>query len=112
MKPFQALLIGAAVWGVTLALAFVGGIAIGNSQEAEAATGASSAQHIDGDGQQGQFDPDSREEFRRQFQSGEATQEELDQLRQRFQQSGGGQFRGPGGGGQGGGNFGDDHDSN
>jgi hypothetical protein len=31
MKPFNVLLIGAAIWGVTLALAFIGGISVGNS---------------------------------------------------------------------------------
>ena len=31
MKPFRVLIIGAAVWGVTLALAFVVGIAVGST---------------------------------------------------------------------------------
>ena len=105
MKPFQVLLIGAIAWGVTLALAFVGGIAIGSSQEDAVGPTALSAQHAAGDGPEGQFDPASLEELRRRIESGEATQEELDQLRQRFPQGGGGRFRGPGGG-QGGGNFG------
>lgn len=102
MKPFNVLLVGAVIWGVTLALAFIGGIAVGNSQEV--ATPASSvAQPFDPEGQQGQFDPAAREEFRQQVQSGEATQEEIDEFRQRLQQGGGGQrgqFGGPRPGGQ------------
>ena len=97
MKPFNVLLIGAAMWGVTLALAFIGGIAVGNSQEVAAPV--SSIEHTSGaEGQQGQFDPAARQEFRQRVQSGEATQEEIDELRQRFQQGGGGQrsqFGGP-----------------
>lgn len=117
MKPFQILLIGAAVWGITLALAFVGGIAIGNSQEDDTNQSALTAQPInsDGDHQQGQFDSASVEALRQRIQSGEATQEEIDQLRQRFQQGGGGQrgqFGGPGGGGFGGGGAGNGDRSN
>ncbi|MDA0769223.1 MAG: hypothetical protein BZY79_05325 [SAR202 cluster bacterium Casp-Chloro-G4] len=95
MKPFQVLLIGAAVWGITLALAFVGGIAVGNSGDDNAMAGQTAG--ISGD--QAAFDPADREALRQRIQSGEATQEEIDQLRQRFQQGGGqgGQFRGPGG---------------
>ncbi len=97
MKPFNVLLIGAAIWGVTLAMAFIGGIAIGNSQEDAAP--ANSAEHAFGaEGQQGQLDPEATQDLRQRIQSGEATQEEIDEFRQRFQQGGGGQrgqFGGP-----------------
>jgi hypothetical protein len=101
MNPFNMLLVGAVIWGVTLALAFISGIAVGNSQEV-AAPASSVAQPIGADGQQGQFDPAARDEFRQRVQSGEATQEEIDQFRQRFQQGGGqrGQFGGQRPGGQ------------
>ena len=102
MKLFNVLLVGAAIWGVTLALAFIGGIAVGNSQE-EAAPASSVAQPFGADGQQGQFDPASHEEPRQRFQSGEATQEEIDELRQRFQRGGAADRRGPLGGAQPGG---------
>lgn len=105
MKPFNVLLMGAAIWGVTLALAFIGGIAIGSSGDGNSPELAASAQPAAFDAPQGQLDPAAREELRRRIQSGEATQEEIDQLRQRFQQGGGGggqrgQFGGPGAGGQ------------
>ncbi len=90
MKAFNVLLVGAVIWGVTLALAFIGGIAVGNSQEV-AAPASSVTQPFGADGQQGQFDPAAREEFRQRVQSGEATQEEINEFRQRFQQGGGGQ---------------------
>ena len=79
MKPFNVLLVGAVIWGVTPALAFISGIAVGNSQEV-AAPASSVAQPIGADGQQGQFDPAARDEFRQRVQSGEATQEEIDQF--------------------------------
>lgn len=69
MKPFNVLLVGAVIWGVTLALAFISGIAVGNSQEV-AAPASSVAQPIGADGQQGQFDPAARDEFRQRFQQG------------------------------------------
>ena len=102
MKPFNVLLIGAAIWGVTLALAFIGGISVGNSLEITDPVD-SGAQTFGTEGQRGQFDPAAREELRQRIQSGEATREEIDELRQRFQQDGGGQrgqFGGPRPGGQ------------
>ncbi|MCI0822595.1 MAG: hypothetical protein J4N34_04105 [Chloroflexi bacterium] len=109
MKPFHVLLVGAAIWGVTVGLAFIGGVAVGNSQEDDAAPSALSAQPIGVDGRHDQFDSVDQDQLRQRIQSGEATQEELDQLRQRFRQGGGGRGQfggggdGPGGGRPGGG---------
>ena len=109
MKPFHVLLAGAAIWGVTVGLAFIGGVAVGNSQEDDAASSTLSAQPIGVDGRHDQFDSVDQHQLRQRIQSGEATQEELDQLRQRFRQGGGGRGQfggggdGPGGGRPGGG---------
>ncbi len=97
------LLIGVVVaLGISIGGAFVGGIALGKSQDAEAAqatpgvTAAPSGfQQSDG------ADVASLDRLRQRIQSGDATPEELAQLRQQFQ--GQGQF---GGGGFGGGRLG------
>ena len=103
MKPFRVLIIGAAVWGITLALAFVVGIAVGSSGDDEVTQAAAFVQPTGPGGQQGELDPAEREQLRERIRSGEATQEDLDRIQQRFQQGGGGrgQFGGLGTGGPG-----------
>ena len=105
------LLIGVVVaLGVSLGGAFVGGIALGKSQEAEAAQNGPLARPTStlGGPSSEQFDGASLDLIRQRIQSGDATPEELAQLRQGFQsgqgfggQSFGGQrFGGQGFGGQ------------
>ena len=94
-KSFVILIVGAVVWGVSLGLAFIGGVALGANQPDDAAITPVSAQ-----GPQGQFDPAQRDDVRRRIQSGEISQEELNQLRQR-QGQGDGRQRLQGGDGSG-----------
>ena len=85
-KAFMLLLVGVLVLGSSIGGAFAGGVAVGKSQEAEAAPSSLPAQLPAGSGQQ----------FTDQF-----SQEQLDQFRQQFQGGGGGGGRG-GFGGRGG----------
>ena len=97
------LLIGVVVaLGISIGGAFVGGLALGKSQEAEAAqvTPELPAPSV-GFGQSDGADAASLDLLRQRIQSGDATPEELAQLRQQFQSRG--QF---GGGGFGGGRLG------
>ena len=100
------LLIGVVVaLGISIGGAFVGGIALGKSQEAEAAQARPEVPATSGGFRQpDSADTASLDLLRRRIQSGDATPEELAQLRQQFQgQFGGGGF---GGGRLGGGGFG------
>lgn len=100
-SSFRILIIGAAIWGVTLGVAFIGGLVVGKVQADDVpVTNVSPTAPAGLQGQQGQLSAEEREALRQRIQSGEATQEEIDQIRQRFQQGGGGGQRGPGGGGQ------------
>lgn len=78
-RPFMILLIGAAIWGVSLGLAFIGGIAVGKVQTGEAPAGISTAAEA-APGPAGQ-----RDEMRQRIQSGEMSQEEMQGMRQQFQ---------------------------
>ena len=100
------LLIGVVVaLGISIGGAFVGGIALGKSQDAEAPQTAPEVPAPSGGFQQPDgADAASLDLLRQRIQSGDATPEELAQLRQQFQgqgQFGGGGFGGgrPGGGG-------------
>ena len=96
------LLIGVVVaLGISIGGAFVGGIALGKSQDAEAAQAPSEAPAPSGGFQQsdGGADAASLDLLRQRIRSGDATPEELAELRQQLQ----GQF---GGGGFGGGRLG------
>ncbi len=103
------LLIGVVVaLGISIGGAFVGGIALGKSQDAEAAQATLEVPATSGGFQRPDgADAASLDRLRQRIQSGDATPEELAQLRQQFQgqgQFGGGGF---GGGGRlGGGDFG------
>lgn len=98
------LLIGVVVaLGISIGGAFVGGIALGKSQDAEGAQATSEAPAPSGGFQQsdGGADAASLDLLRQRIRSGDATPEELAELRQQLQ--GEGQF---GGGGFGGGRLG------
>ena len=100
-KSFVILIVSAAIWGLS-----IGGIALGKTQTDETMNGAASTiQGFQGQAEQtGQFDQSQFDDLRRRIQSGEISQEELNQLRQQF----GGQFRGQDGtGGRPGGQSGD-----
>ncbi len=102
------LLIGVVVaLGISIGGAFVGGIALGKSQDAEAAQATPEVPAPSGGFRQPDgADAASLDLLRQRIQSGDATPEELAQLRQQFQgqgQFGGGGF---GGGRLGGGGFG------
>ncbi len=95
-SSFRILVIGAAIWGVTLSVAFIGGLAVGRVQAEDVpASNISTAAPAGFQGQQGQLSAEEREALRQRIQSGEVSQEELEQIRQRFRESGGRQ-----GGGQ------------
>ena len=99
MRPYIVLLIGVAIWGASLGLAFIGGMAVGGTQSDEP-----SANTVAFPGSAGpangadQLDQEQIQTLRQRIQSGEATQEEIDRIRQQFRDAGGGQG-GPGGGG-------------
>ena len=97
------LLIGVVVaLGISIGGAFVGGIALGKSQDAEAAQATPEVAALSGGFRQSDSaDAASLDLLRQRIQSGDATAEELAQLRQQLQ--GQGQF---GGGGFGGGRLG------
>ena len=103
MRPYIVLLIGVAIWGASLGLAFIGGVAVGGTQSDEPSA-ETVAFPVPASGA-GQIDQDQLQALRQRIQSGEATQEEIDQLRQQFRGAGGGQG-GPGGGRGGRGQFG------
>ena len=90
-KVFTFLLTGVVVFGAIIGAAFVGGIALGKSQGAEAAQNGPTAQLASGLGQDspGRPDPQSLDQLRQRFQSGQANPEDLAQFRQQFQ----GQFQ-------------------
>ena len=93
-KSFMLLIAVVAVLGVSIGGAFVGGIALGKSQDAEgsqvaALTPAPSGGFQQANGAGGQSA--SLAQIRQRLQSGDATPEELAELRQQFQ---GGGFRG------------------
>ncbi len=98
------LLIGVVVaLGISIGGAFVGGIALGKSQDAEAAQATPEVPAPSGGFRQPDgADAASLDQLRQRIQSGDATPEELAQLRQQGQFGGGG-F---GGGRLGGGDFG------
>lgn len=102
MKPFVILSIGVAIWGASLGVAFIGGLAVGSTQSEEPAAEAVAfpdpAGAPSGDGQLSQ---EQLQQLRQRIQSGEATQEEIDRIRQQFRGAGGGQG-GQGGAGRGG----------
>ena len=98
-KSFMLLIAVVAALGVSIGGAFVGGIALGKSQDAEASQVAAVAPDPSGgsqrpNGEGGQSA--SLAQIRQRVQSGDATPEELAELRQQFQGGGfgGGGFRG------------------
>ena len=97
-KVFVWLLAAMLALGGSIGGAFVGGIALGKSREAEAAQVGSPALSPDGDsaGPSGGSVADTLSQLQQRFRSGDLDQEDLAGLRQRFQ----GEFeRGFGGGG-------------
>ncbi len=104
-RSFTLLISVVVALGVSIGGAFVGGIALGKSQEAEAAQNGPLARPTSslGGPSSEQSDGASLEQFRQRIQSGQATSEELAQLRQSFQSGqgfGGQRFGGQGFGGQ------------
>jgi hypothetical protein len=98
-KSFAILLVIAAIWGVSLGLAFIAGLTIGNTRSDEESLAVpvsiqTSPTQADEVGQLGQG---QREELRRRIESGEISQEELDRFRRQFREGSG--QGGPGGGG-------------
>ena len=101
-RSFTLLISVVVALGISIGGAFVGGIALGKSQEAEAAQATPDVPVPSGGLQQSDgADVASLDRLRQRIQSGDATPEELAQLRQQFQ--GQGKF---GGGGFGGGRLG------
>jgi len=97
-KAFIFLLVLTLALGGSIGGAFVGGIALGKSQEEEAAKNnlpAQSAPVLE-QPRSGQPNQQTLDQLRQRFRSGELSQEELAQLRQQFQGQGG---SGGGGGG-------------
>ena len=105
MRPFAILLIGVAIWGASLGLAFISGVAVGSAQPTEPSLDAVALPGPAGQSADpGQLGQEQLQQLRQRVQSGEATQEEIDQLRQQFRGAGGGPGNGgPGGGARGGG---------
>ena len=100
-KSFMLLIAVVAMLGVSIGGAFVGGIALGKSQDAEASQVATLAPSPSGGFQQANGTSDgsaSLAQIRQRIQSGEVTPEELAELRQQFQSGGfsGGGFSGAG----------------
>ena len=85
-KSFMLLVAAVLVLGGSLGGAFVGGIALGKGQGAEAAEIGVMSRPVPGLGQQfsGQSDGASLQQLRQRIQSGQATSEELAELRQQF----------------------------
>ena len=101
-KLFVGLLIGILVVGASVGGAFAGGIAYGRGQEDTTPVVAASALPSPSGSQVGAGPPGGADiaDLRQRLQSGNATPEELQQLRERFQgQDGGGRQGGFGGGG-------------
>ncbi|MDP6403408.1 MAG: hypothetical protein QF467_07675 [SAR202 cluster bacterium] len=101
------LLVAVLVLGGGLGGAFAGGIAVGKSQESDTDSAVLSAPVAAAADQQAQALPDqqTRDQLRQRLQGGDVSDEELAELRQQFQGSGGfGAGAGPfgGGGGRGG----------
>ena len=101
-KSFILLVAAVLALGGSLGGAFVGGIALGKSQEAEAAQNGLLARPTSSLGRpfSEQSDGASLDQLRQRIQSGDATSEELAQLRQGFQSGqgfGGQRFSGWGG---------------
>ena len=90
-KPFFVMVIAVLVLGASLGGAFVGGIALGNSQDDPELPGAARPQSLTDSlqaqsaGDVGALGQNELAQIRQRIQSGEATPEELAQLRQRFQ---------------------------
>jgi hypothetical protein len=106
-RSFLLLLVAVLVLGGGLGGAFVGGIAVGKSQESDTDSAVLSAPVAAAADQQAQALPDqqTRDQLRQRLQGGDVSDEELAELRQQFQGSGGfGAGAGPfgGGGGRGG----------
>ena len=96
-KSFAILLVIAAIWGVSLGVAFIVGLTMGNTQsDAETLAVPASFQTSPAQGDEvSQFGQGQREDLRRRIESGDISQEELDRIRQQFR-DGSGQG-GPGG---------------
>ncbi len=106
-RSFLLLLVAVLVLGGGLGGAFAGGIAVGKSQESDTDSAVLSAPVAAAADQQAQALPDqqTRDQLRQRLQGGDVSDEELAELRQQFQGSGGfGAGAGPfgGGGGRGG----------
>ena len=101
-KSFLTLVIAVLVLGGSLGGAFVGGIALGKNQEDDVTLNSASTQLPSGTDQQasGQLTQGQLDQFRQQIQSGEFDPENRDQLRRQFQDQFG--QGGPGGLGFGG----------
>ena len=78
-KSFMSLIVATLVLGGSLGGAFIGGIALGKSQEEEVSSNSAPVSSTDQPTQgqldafreqmqSGQFDPENREQFRQQFQ--------------------------------------------
>ena len=86
-KGFVLMLAGVVALGAVIGGAFVGGIALGKSQEAEAGQSSQTSEPASGLGENSvtQSNQQALSDLRARLQSGEATEEELAELRQRFQ---------------------------
>ena len=94
-KTFVLLLVGVLLLSGALGGAFVGGMAVGGSQDSEANGESQTGGSILGL-QQESSDQQSVDDLRQQLKSGDVSQEDMAQLRQKFQGQGG---MGPGGAG-------------